>query len=45
MELKKEIEKCFANIHVDFAIPLEKISKTFPAWVIRLNDEFGVAVP
>lgn len=45
MNLKKEIEKWVANISNNNAVLLNNIEQEYPAWVIRLNNAFGVAVP
>ena len=45
MELTEEIRTLFAGSDVDSAYNLEKLDKTYPAWVVRFIDGFGVAVP
>lgn len=45
MELTEEIRTLFAGSDVDSAYKLETLDKTYPAWVVRFIDGFGVAIP
>ena len=45
MELLDELKKWFAFGFEGNAIELESVSKDYPAWIVRFDGEFGVAVP
>lgn len=45
MELLDELKKWFAFGFEGNAIELESVNKDYPAWVVRFDGEFGVAVP
>ncbi|MBO5604388.1 MAG: PD-(D/E)XK motif protein [Acidaminococcaceae bacterium] len=45
MELTDEIRTLFAGSDVDSAYKLMALDNTYPAWVVRFVDGFGVAVP
>ncbi len=45
MELTDEIRMLFAGSDLNSAYNLDTLNKTYPAWVVRFNDGYGVAVP
>src|SRR5690606_35881112 len=45
MDLNQEIRKLFANSKPGSAIPISGLDADAPAWVVRMDGEYGVAVP
>lgn len=45
MNLCKEIQCFFSGVDINTAYKLQNIDESYPAWVVRLSDSFGVAVP
>ena len=45
MVLTEEIRKWFSNSHVNQAYEIQAVDPEYPAYVLRFDDSFGVAIP
>ena len=43
--IKEEIKMLFSNSDVDAAYSIKSVGESYPAYVVRFSDSFGVAVP